>query len=383
MCSGHPRRGPMTATAHRPTVVLIFGGASSEHEISCLTAGGVLRALDPADYDVIGVGITQSGAWVRVPLDQVAGYQVRDGVLPRVEGALPQAVLLRGPRGAQVATRQGDRLLDVTDIDLAFALLHGPFGEDGTIQGLFEMLGVRYVGAGVAASAIGMDKDLMKRAMWSAGLPVGRWVAINPGQWARNPQRWTEAVASLGYPVFVKPARGGSSLGISRVDAADELAAAVELALQYDPKVVVEAGFVGCREIEVAVLQGRDGAPPRASVPGEIVLHRREMFYDFESKYLGTPDVTLDTPAKLAEEQAAAARSLAARTFEAMNAEGLARVDLFLNPVGEFFVNELNTMPGFTATSMFPLLWQASGMDYPALVRELLELALDRSLELR
>ncbi|MCW5952589.1 MAG: D-alanine--D-alanine ligase, partial [Propionibacteriaceae bacterium] len=197
----------------RPTVALIFGGVSSEHEISCLTAGGVLRAIDGCE--VVPVGIAGDGRWVRVPVETVAGYQVTDGQLPQVAGDLPEAVLLRGPHGAQLATRDGDRLADVVDVDLAFALLHGPYGEDGTIQGLFEMLGVRYVGAGVASSAIGMDKDLMKRAMWSAGLPVGRWIAINSGYWQRDQEHWTAAVAGLGYPVFVKPARGGSSLGIS------------------------------------------------------------------------------------------------------------------------------------------------------------------------
>ncbi|MGC3956097.1 MAG: D-alanine--D-alanine ligase family protein [Propionicimonas sp.] len=368
-------------TESRPTVALIFGGTSSEHEISCLTAGGVLRAI--TGCDVVPVGITGEGDWVRVPLETVAGYQVAEGELPRVTGDLPQAVLLRGPRGAQLATRTGDQLTDLVDVDVAFALLHGPYGEDGTIQGLFEMLGVRYVGAGVASSAIGMDKDLMKRAMWSAGLPVGRWIAIHPGGWQRDPERWTAAVAGLGYPVFVKPARGGSSLGISRVDAAEDLSAAIELALRYDPKLVIEAGFVGCREIEVAVLQGRDGQPPRASVPGEIVLHRQDSFYDFDSKYLGDDDVTLERPARLTPEQTEQARRLAARTFEAMNVEGLARVDLFLNPVGEFFVNELNTMPGFTQTSMFPLLWQASGLEYPELVRELIELGLAQQPGLR
>ena len=368
-------------TQPRPTVVLIFGGASSEHEISCLTAGGVLRAIE--DCDVETVGITAAGDWVRVPLQTVAGYQVVEGQLPRVTPDLPQAVLLRGPRGAQLATREGDRLTEVVDVDVAFALLHGPHGEDGTIQGLFEMLGVRYVGAGVASSAIGMDKDLMKRAMWSAGLPVGRWIAINPGHWQRDPQRWTAAIAGLGYPVFVKPARGGSSLGISRVDAPEQLPAAIELALGYDPKIVVEAGFVGCREIEVAVLQGRDGAPPRASLPGEIVLHRRDAFYDFDSKYLGDDDVSLDTPAQLTPDQTEQARTLAARTFDAMNVEGLARVDLFLNPVGEFFVNELNTMPGFTRTSMFPLLWRATGLSYPDLVRDLIDLGLAQQPGLR
>ena len=372
----------MTHTA-RSTVALVFGGASSEHEISCLTAAGVARVLDPDRFDVVGIGITAAGDWVRVPLDMVAGYRIEDGKLPSVADGLPEAVLLRGSGSAQVATRKGDSLVDVTDVDVVFALLHGPFGEDGTIQGLFEMLGVRYVGAGVAASAIGMDKDLMKRAMWAAGLPVGRWTAIEPRDWDRDAAGCAERVAELGYPVFVKPARGGSSIGISRVDAPDHLAEAVEAARVHDPKVVVEAGFVGCREIELAVLQGRDGEAPRVSLPGEIVLHTPGAFYDFEAKYLPTGEVTLDAPAKLTRSEIADAQALAARTFDAMSVEGLARVDLFLGPDGRFFVNELNTMPGFTQTSMFPLLWQATGMEYPELVAELVELGLCKRLGLR
>jgi D-alanine-D-alanine ligase len=223
----------------------------------------------------------------------------------------------------------------------------------------------------------------MKRAMWSAGLPVGRWLAVHPREWEQDPDGCAARVAGLGYPVFVKPARGGSSIGISRVDGPDDLAAAVDAARVHDPKVVVEAGFVGCREIELAVLQGRDGSTPRVSLPGEIVLHRQGGFYDFDAKYLPTQEVSLEAPARLAPAELADAQALAARTFEAMDVEGLARVDLFLNPAGEFFVNELNTMPGFTQTSMFPLLWQASGLDYTGLVAELVELALAKTLGLR
>lgn len=372
----------MSEQDRRCKVSLIFGGVSSEHEISCLTAGGVARALDADRFEVVGIGITADGRWVRVPVEQVTALDVVDGTLPRVPEGLDEAVLLRGAHGAQVATRIGDTLSDPVDIDVAFALLHGPYGEDGTIQGMFEMLGVRYVGAGVAASAIGMDKDLMKRSMASAGLPVGPWVAISAQRWQSDRTGCTEAVADLGYPVFVKPARGGSSLGISRVDAPEELAAAVGEAQRYDPKVVVERGFVGCREIEVAVLQGVAGRAPRVSLPGEIIMHGTT-FYDFDAKYLPEGQVSLETPADLAPEQMTRVQALAGRTFEVMNCEGLARVDLFLTGGGEVFVNELNTMPGFTRHSMFPRLWQASGLTYSDLISELLELALNRPMGLR
>lgn len=370
--------------ARRAVVALVFGGVSSEHEISCLTAGGVARAIDRDRFDVVGIGITPAGAWVRVPLPRVEALEVVDGVLPRVDGDLPEAVLLRGPRGGLVATRDGDRLRDPVDVDVAFALLHGPFGEDGTIQGLFEMLGLRYVGAGVAASAIGMDKDLMKRAMASAGLPVGPWEAITARRWEQDVAGCAEAVATrLGYPVFVKPARGGSSLGIARVDSPEDLAAAVTAAQAYDPKVVVERGFVGCREIELAVLQGVAGGAPRVSLPGEIVVHDSGAFYDFEAKYLPEGQVALTLPVELPAPLVGEVQTLAARTFEAMNCEGLARVDLFLTPAGEPFVNELNTMPGFTRHSVFPALWKASGLGYTGLITELLELALAQQPGLR
>ncbi|MGC3993585.1 MAG: D-alanine--D-alanine ligase family protein [Propionicimonas sp.] len=369
---------------NRPKVrlALIFGGVSSEHEISCLTAGGVARAIDHERFEVIGIGITDDGRWVRIPHAELASYEVVEGTLPRVASDRPEAVVLRGAEGTQIATRAGDRLADVVDVDVAFALLHGPWGEDGTIQGLFEMLGVRYVGAGVASSAIGMDKDLMKRAMAAAGLPVGPWVAITPAQWRDERQASLDRVAALAYPVFVKPARGGSSIGIVKVDDPAGLEDGIAEAQRFDPKVVVEQGFVGAREIEVAVLQDLAG-PPRTSLPGEIVMHDPDAFYDFDAKYLPEEQVTLQVPADLAPDLRDACRALAARTFAAMDVEGLARVDLFVSADGEPFVNELNTMPGFTRHSMFPIMWAASGLEYTALISTLVDLALERPMGLR
>lgn len=369
-------------TNPRIRVALVFGGVSSEHEISCLTAGGVARAIDADRFEVIGIGITKAGAWVRIPLGELIGYEVRDGHLPEVAADRPAAVLLSGSIGAEIATRVGEQLEDVTGVEVAFALLHGPYGEDGTIQGMFEMLGVRYVGAGVAASAIGMDKDLMKRAMAGAGLPVGRWEAITPAQWRDDREDCLARLAGLRFPVFVKPARGGSSLGIAKIDRSADLVAAIQEAQRYDPKVVVEEGFVGAREIEAAVLQDLAG-PPRVSLPGEVVMHTPDRVYDFQAKYLPEEQVTLRVPADLTPGLQARVQELAARTFAAMDVEGLARVDLFVTPEGVPYVNELNTMPGFTRTSMFPMMWAASGLDYPELIATLVQLALDRPTGLR
>ncbi len=364
-------------------MALVFGGVSSEHEISCLTAGGVARAIDPDRFEVIGIGITDEGRWVRIPAGELVGFEVVEGRLPRVPADRPEAVLLRGADGPELATRDGGALVDSTGVDVAFALLHGPMGEDGTIQGLFEMLGVRYVGAGVAASAIGMDKDLMKRAMAAGGLPVGPWVAITPAQWRDDRAGCLARVDhELTYPVFVKPARGGSSIGITKVDDRSGLEASITDAVGYDPKVVVEQGFVGAREVEVGVLQNLDG-PPRVSLPGEIVMHTADRVYDFRAKYLPEEQVTLQVPADLTPGLRAAVQELAGRTFAAMDVEGLARVDLFVTPDGVPFVNELNTMPGFTDTSMFPMMWAASGLAYPDLIATLVQLALDRPMGLR
>jgi D-alanine-D-alanine ligase len=372
----------MSNHPNRVRVALVFGGVSSEHEISCLTAGSASRAIDPERFEVIGIGITTDGTWVRIPPEELASYDVVDGRLPRVAAGRPEAVLLRGANGAEVATRVGDQLCDITGIDAAFALLHGPWGEDGTIQGLFEMLGVRYVGAGVAASAIGMDKDLMKRAMAAAGLPVGPWVAITPAQWRDDRAGSIARVGELTFPVFVKPARGGSSIGIVRVEDPSGLEAAIAEAQEFDPKVVVEQGFVDVREIEVSVLENLEG-PPRVSLPGEVLMHTPDAFYDFDAKYLPEEQVTLQVPADVTPELLAAVQELAGRTFCAMAVEGLARVDLFVDADGVPWVNELNTMPGFTRTSMFPMLWAASGLQYPELIATLVDLALARPMGLR
>jgi D-alanine-D-alanine ligase len=370
----------MSMSSTRTRVLLVFGGASSEHQISCLTAGGVARAIDPQRFEVIGVGITTTGEWVRIPAEELVSYEVRDGVLPSVPSDRPRALLVPGAATA-VATLDGDHLTDLTAFDVAFALLHGPFGEDGTIQGLFEMAGVRYVGAGVAASAIGMDKDLMKRSMASAGLPVGPWETITSLDWATDRDGCLARAGALSFPVFVKPARGGSSLGIVKVDDPSGLPAAIEEARRFDPKVVIEQGFTGFREIEVAVLGGLDGVP-RVSLPGEIRMHTADAFYDFDAKYLPTDQVTLDVPADLDADTIAAVRELAGRTFSAMGVEGLARIDLFATGDG-LFVNELNTMPGFTRTSMYPMMWAATGVGYPEVIAALIELALARPLGLR
>jgi D-alanine-D-alanine ligase len=372
----------MSNQPSRVRVLLFFGGASSEHQISCLTAAGVIEAIDSQRFEVVAVGITHDGDWVRIANEEVAGYHLAHGHLPEVAADRPNAILLPGERPA-VATRDGDRLRDIVEFDVAFALLHGPFGEDGTIQGQFEMAGVRYVGSGVAASAISMDKDLMKRALASAGLPVGPWLAITAAEWRDDRQGCLNRVSELSFPVFVKPARGGSSLGIVKADTIEEVPAAIAEAQKYDPKLVIEQGFVGIREIEVAVLGNPEGAP-KASLPGEIALSDSAAFYDFETKYLpDSQDVSLQVPAKLDPQTTAEVRALAARTFAAMAVEGLARIDLFLTSDGELFVNELNTMPGFTHTSMFPMLWAATGLAYSDLITTLIELATARPLGLR
>lgn len=366
----------------RTTVAIVFGGVSSEHDVSCLTAAGVTRAIDLNRFDVIGVGITPSGRWVQVALEEMQQFDIVDNRLPRLSEDRPDAVLLQRDSGAAIASRVGDQLVGIRPFDVAFCLLHGPFGEDGTVQGLFEMLGVRYVGSGVAASAICMDKDLMKRSLKAAGLPVGRYVPIPARGWQRDPQAVREAVAELGFPVFVKPARGGSSLGISRVTSMEDFDQALAEAQHYDPKTLVEQGFLNVREIEIAVLDSLTDRP-RVTLAGEIQVHTPDAFYDFEAKYLSGSQVTLSAPADLSGELLEKCQDVARRAFEALDCEGLARVDLFVSSDGDVVVNEINTMPGFTRISMFPALWAASGIGYRDLITELIDLALNRPLGLR
>ena len=367
----------------RTRVAVVFGGTSSEHGVSCLTAAGVLGALDPDRYEVVGIGITRSGRWVLVEPEAIAALQVSAGRLPELSEDASDAMFLRMSQGSELAVRHQSALSPLGRVDVAIALLHGPFGEDGTIQGLFEMMGMRYVGAGVLASAVGMDKQFMKLVLSAAGLPVGPFVAITPAEWARDKVACLEAIAALTFPVFVKPARGGSSMGISKVDTAADLGAAIDLAQQHDPKIIVEQGFVGARELECGILADLGGGPPLASELAEIRVQTASGFYDFDAKYLPEEQVALDVPANVDADLADKVKQLAVRAFEAIGCEGLARVDVFVTHDALVVINEINTMPGFTAHSMFPRMWAATGVSYPELIDHLITLALRRPLGLR
>ncbi|MFD1718220.1 D-alanine--D-alanine ligase family protein [Georgenia deserti] len=370
------RPSPGTDPARRKVrVAVVFGGRSGEHSVSCATAAGVLRAIDRERYDVVPVGITRDGTWVIAP-DEPARLE---GGRAEVPAESSQLLVPLGDRpGPLVVTEPGQVPHELGAVDVVLPLIHGPYGEDGTLQGLLEMAGTRYVGSGVLASAVGMDKHYMKIVLAGHGLPVGPYTVITPRAWRRDPAAAKDAVASLGFPVFVKPARAGSSLGVIKVDRAEDVEAAVLEAQQHDPKVIVEAAISG-REIECAVLQGRGDAPPRTSAPGEIVLDAPESgFYDYETKYLDTAPLTMAIPADLPAEITDRVRDLAAQSFEALACEGLARVDFFYTDRGSVVVNEVNTMPGFTPYSMYPALWEAAGLNYPDLVDELIQLALER-----
>ena len=365
----------------RPRVAVVFGGRSSEHAISCVTAGSVLRAIDRDRFDVVPVGIARDGRWVLVP-DDPDRLAIADGRLPAVDGQGSTVVLAADPTARQlVVTYPGEIPRTLGQVDVVLPLLHGPYGEDGTIQGLLELAGVRYVGSGVLSSAVGMDKHFMKLVLAGNGLPVCPYVVVRPYGWKSDPDAVRESVAAIGWPVFVKPARGGSSIGISKVDEPEGLDRAIELAHEHDPKVVVEAAVPG-REIEVGVVEEPDGTV-HASVAGEIRVVSGHEFYDFEAKYLEEGTVALDVPADILPTVAERAREMALAAFRALGCEGLARVDFFLLDSGELVVNEVNTMPGFTPTSMFPRLWAATGIAYPELLQRLLETALRRPTGLR
>jgi D-alanine-D-alanine ligase len=374
-----------SGTGGRIRVALVFGGRSSEHAVSCSTAAGVLRAIDRSRYDVLPLGITRQGEWV-VAADDPDRWALRPGHTPAVERGAGDVVMPLGEsRGEVVVLGSDGQAESLGRIDVVFPVLHGPFGEDGTLQGLLELAGVPYVGSGVLASSAGMDKHYMKVVLSGHGLPVGPHTVITARQWRRERDACLQLIAALGSPVFVKPSRAGSSFGITRVaDAEDvaEVSAAVEIAHQHDPKIVVEAGIVG-REIECGVLQGRGDEPPRTTLPGEIVVEPGQGFYHFDAKYLSSEGVQLACPADLPEDVSRRMRELAARTFEAFGAEGLSRVDCFYTSDGDLVVNEINTLPGFTPSSMYPLMWQRTGLAYRDLIDELIQLALERPLGLR
>jgi D-alanine-D-alanine ligase len=369
-----------TTDRGRIRVAVVFGGRSNEHAISCVSAGSILRNLDPERFEVVAVGITPDGSWVLTDGDpdalaitnrQLPGVSSESGteLALAADPQRPGELVSLAPGGAEV----------LASVDVVFPVLHGPYGEDGTIQGLLELAGVPYVGAGVFASAAGMDKEFTKKLLVAEGLPVGAYEVLRPSQ----PTLDVGPRERLGLPVFVKPARGGSSIGVSRVASWDELPAAIAHARQHDPKVIVEAAVVG-RELECGVLEFADGTV-QASTVGEIrvagVRGREDSFYDFATKYLDD-GAELDVPAKVDDDVSDAVRELAIRAFKAIDCQGLARVDFFLTDDGPM-INEVNTMPGFTTISMYPRMWAASGVDYPTLLATMVETALARGTGLR
>jgi D-alanine-D-alanine ligase len=369
--------------SRKPRVAIVFGGRSSEHAISCVTAGSVLQAIDQSAYDVVPIGIAPDGRWVLESGDTDRLQIKGPDQLPSVDGERAAIALLREAGSTDLVVHEPSQPPETLgEVDVVFPLLHGPWGEDGTIQGMFEMAGVRYVGAGVLASAVGMDKSYAKIVLRAAGLPVLPAVVVTAREWYRDPDGVRHRVADLGFPLFVKPARAGSSMGISKVHDASELDAAIEEAHRHDPKALIEQAAVGAREVECGVLEALDGTP-ETSVPAEILVGGEHEFYDFAAKYLPEEHTELAVPADLPDATAAELRELAVRAFEAIGAEGLARVDFFVLPDGSLVVNEINTMPGFTPTSMYPRMWAATGVDYPALVDRLIKLALRRTTGLR
>lgn len=373
----------------RPRVLIVFGGRSSEHEVSCATAAGILRAIDRDKWDVVPLGITKDGQWVPAS-DDPALLEFKDGKGQSVEAGATRVALTPGGGSLVELSYDGDpadpgaRVVGARDlgrVDIVLPLLHGPYGEDGTIQGLLEMAEVRYVGCGVASSAVSMDKHLTKVVLAGAGIDVGSWELITPLQWEADQGACLERAAALGFPVFVKPCRAGSSVGISKVESREGLAVAIKEAQNHDPRVIVEAGVVG-REVECGVLGGRSDWRSATAPLGEIEVPDGE-FYDYEHKYVDDV-VGLVCPAEVAPAYEERVRETALRAFDALECEGLARVDFFLDEdSGTVLVNEVNTMPGFTPISMFPQMWAAAGVDYPSLIDALLEEAAARTVGLR
>jgi D-alanine-D-alanine ligase len=371
-------------------VAVVFGGRSSEHAVSCLGAGHVLAALDRDRYEVVPVGIARDGRWILAP-DDPGRLAITGGELPSVEamaapGTEIAARLDPATRGL-VVTAPGDVPHSLGEVDVVLPLLHGAYGEDGTLQGLLEMAGARYAGAGVFASAAGMDKEYMKLIFAARGLPVGSYVVVRDRDWrqhetdgvpraAATPERKRvlDEIGELGWPVFVKPARGGSSIGTTRVPDPAGLEEAIEIAREHDPKVLVEAAVPGM-EIECAVLEGASGGPPDASIPAQVLIGGDAEFYDFQAKYLEA-DTAMAIPPPIGSDAIEEVRRLACAAFDALSCESLARVDFFYTPQGRIVLNEINTMPGMTSASAFPLMWEATGLTRPQLWDRIIQTAL-------
>jgi D-alanine-D-alanine ligase len=354
-------------TQRKTKVAVVFGGRSSEHMVSCLSAGSVLPHLDRDRFDVVPVGITEAGAWV-IGADDTKALETRDRQLPTVNALVPVS-------GSELVPVAPNDVL--AEVDVVFPVLHGAWGEDGTIQGLMELADIPYVGPGVLASAVAMDKEFTKRLLKGVGLPVGEFVVLR-----RDQETLTETDRErLGLPVFVKPSRAGSSVGISKVVDWAHLESAITLARKTDPKVIIEAAVSG-REVECGVLEFPDGRV-EASLPAELRIVGGEVdWYDFDAKYLD--DVCeFDIPAKLDEHVTRDLREMAVTAFRALDCQGLARVDFFVTDDDELVVNEVNTMPGFTPISMYPRMWAETGVDYPTLLTTLVETAIARGTGLR
>ena len=368
--------------ARKLRVGVLFGGRSGEHEVSLLSAASILKAIDRGKFDVVPIGITKGGHWLAAgeATNLLEGNSV---VARRLRAGDPQATpgakLLHDGMPTLMAPMPGPQGPEGKAIDVVFPVLHGTFGEDGTIQGLFELAGIAYVGSGVLGSSAGMDKDVMKRLFAQAGLPIVKHLTLLRADWETSPRKAVARVeAALKYPVFVKPANLGSSVGISKAHDRSELGPALDLAARYDRKLVVEQGVGGtkskARELEVAVLGNDD---PKASVVGEIIPGKE--FYDYEAKYLSEGSVPV-IPARLSRAESKQIRDMAVAAFRACDLAGLARVDFLMEPDGKrrIFLNEVNTLPGFTQISMYPKLWEATGIPYKDLITRLIELALER-----
>ncbi|MET0290972.1 MAG: D-alanine--D-alanine ligase family protein [Steroidobacteraceae bacterium] len=338
-------------------VGVLFGGQSAEHEISILSARNIVAALDRTRFEPVLVGIDKAGRWLAQDEQRLIA-SARD----------PRAVSIE--KGAASSVEQ-----TAARVDVVFPVLHGTLGEDGAMQGLLEVAGIPYVGAGVLGSAVGMDKDVMKRLLRDAGIPITPFETIRSDRFEADPVTVCREVAKLGFPLFTKPANAGSSVGIRKVKSAGELEDAIRFAFRYDVKVVVEAG-VTAREIEFAVLGGN---PATVSVAGEIVVEHKDGFYSYDAKYLDEKGARLELPAKLSADELKQAQAMALQTFEVLECDGLARVDLFLTGDGELLVNEINTLPGFTAISMYPKLWALSGLTQTELITRLIDLAIRRA----
>jgi D-alanine-D-alanine ligase len=354
----------MNASQKRLRIGVLFGGRSGEHEVSLASAASVIRALDPEKYEAVPIGISKDGRWL-----------VGTGSLKMLADVLKsgdRVVLPPDPSAASLVPLGPAAGQPRVSVDVVFPILHGTFGEDGTVQGLLELAGLPYVGAGVLASAVGMDKDVQKRLFEHAGLPIVPFLAVHRSEWEHERAKVLKAIKKkFRFPIFVKPATLGSSVGMTRVKIAHEISTAMDLAAEFAMKIIVERGVTG-REIEVSVL-GNDEIS--ASIPGEIVPHRE--YYDYRAKYL-EQGTRLLIPAKLSKKQVGVFQDYAVRAFRAIDGTGMARCDFFLERGnGKIFINELNTIPGFTSISMYPKLWEASGLPYPKLIDRLIELAIE------